>query len=50
MAEKKVPMKILRDYWKEAGNEGRVRAGTVVEVTAEDAIDLIEKGSAERVK
>ena len=44
---------VLRDYWaepEEDGAEVRVRAGTMVEVTADEALDGIEAGTLSRVK
>lgn len=42
------PYRILRDYWDEAG--ARQRAGTIVEMTAEEAMDGVESGALARVK
>ena len=43
-----VPCTILRDYWDKNGV--RHRKGEGVEVTAEQAMDGMEKGTLERVK
>lgn len=48
MAEKKIKMVVLRDFWPEA--DVRVRAGTEIEVEVEAAMDGIEKGLLARVK
>lgn len=48
MAEKKVTCKILRDFWPK--DDDRVRAGTIVEMSVDDAMDGMEKGLVERVK
>ena len=39
---------IMRDRWDE--NAVRIAAGTVVEVSVDDAMDGIENGTLERVK
>lgn len=39
---------LLRDYWNEDGD--RVRKGTIMDLSAEDAIDGIERGIWRRVK
>lgn len=41
---------VLRDYWTTEGDDGRVRAGEIVEVDAETAMDGIERGVLSRVK
>jgi hypothetical protein len=44
---------VLRDYWAEPEDDGaevRVRAGTMIEVSAEEALDGIESGTLSRVK
>lgn len=48
----KAPMlaRVLRDYWTADGDEGRVRAGSVREVTAEEMIAGLEAGVLERVR
>jgi hypothetical protein len=51
MAEKKdklVQCEVLRDYWTEEGE--RVRKGTGVEVTAEEAMTGLENNTLKRVK
>ena len=48
MAEKTVTCRILRDFWKTA--DDRVFAGTIVELSADAAMDGLEKGLVERVK
>lgn len=44
----KILMTVLRDYWP--ADDERVRAGTPVECTAEEAMDGMEKGLLARVK
>ena len=39
---------VLRDYWTAADEAGRVRAGTVVEVTKDDLIIGLERGTLKR--
>lgn len=46
--EKTVTCRILRDFWKAA--DERVVAGTIVELSADAAMDGLEKGLIERVK
>jgi hypothetical protein len=50
----KVMVRVLRDYWTdELDTEGmnkRVRAGTLLEVDAMTALDMVETGSVERVR
>ena len=45
---------VLRDYWLDpdelTGDEVRVRAGTTVEVTPEEAMDGLERNTLARVK
>lgn len=41
---------VLRDFWPTDKQEDRVRAGTIVEVTAEAMIDGMEKGLLARAK
>lgn len=41
-------MRVLRDYWDEAGE--RIAAGSLVEASAEVAMDGVEAGSLSRVK
>ena len=48
MSEKKIKMTVLRDFWPEA--DVRVRAGTVVEMDVDAAMDGMEKGLLARVK
>lgn len=48
-----VLVSILRDYWgdpKPDGTENRVAAGTMLEVSKDECMDLLEKGMAARVK
>jgi hypothetical protein len=47
-AGKTIPLRINRDFWDEAGE--RHRKGTIVEMTAEEALDGIESGALSRVK
>ncbi len=47
----KVACMVLRDFWRDEDEKGgRVFAGTVVEVTPEEAMDGIEAGTLARVK
>lgn len=48
MAEKTIKCLVLRDYWNDDGE--RVRAGTVVDLSADAAIDGVESGALSRVK
>lgn len=51
--EKLIDVEVLRDFWGEPNDDGsdnRQRAGTVLSVSAEHAIELIEQGMAKRVK
>jgi len=51
--EKLIKVRVLRDYWVAATEdnlEGRVRAGTIVDVPVEAAMDGVEGGMLERVK
>ena len=41
---------VMRDFWPTENEEDRVRAGTMIEVTAEEALDGIEIGTLSRVK
>lgn len=45
-----VRMVILRDIWPTDNEDDRMRAGTVVDVSPEDAMDGLEKGTMARVK
>jgi hypothetical protein len=47
-AEKKIPVRINRDFWDEAGE--RHRKGQIVEVSVEAALDGAESGALSRVK
>lgn len=47
-ADRLVAVRILRDFWDEAGE--RHRKGEIMEVTAEEAMDGIEAGALSRVK
>jgi hypothetical protein len=46
--EKTIKVRVLRDFWPKE-NE-RVRKGTEVDVSVEEALDGIESGAFERVK
>lgn len=47
----KVACTVLRDFWTADDEKGgRVSAGTVIEVTPEEAMDGIEAGTLSRVK
>lgn len=48
MADKLIKCTILRDTWDEKG--ARHKAGTVVELPAEAAMDGVEAGTLARVK
>lgn len=48
MADKLIKCEILRDTWDEDGN--RHKAGKIVEISAEAAMDGIEVGALARVK
>lgn len=48
MAEKLIKVVILRDFWDKEGE--RHRAGTVVEVPVDYALDGIESGALSRFK
>ena len=39
---------VLRDYWTEADEAGRVRAGTVIDVSKDDLIAGMERGVLQR--
>lgn len=41
---------VVRDFWPTENDEDRVRAGTMIEVTAEEALDGIEAGTLARVR
>ena len=41
---------VLRDFWPTEKDEDRVRAGVMIEVSAEEALDGIESGLLARVK
>lgn len=41
---------VMRDFWPTDNEEDRVRAGTMIEVTAEKALDGIEAGTLARVR
>lgn len=44
MAEDKIVVEIVRDYW--TGADERVRAGELVEVRTQTALELVEAGIA----
>ena len=46
--KKKLPFRIKRDRWDEDGV--RHKAGKIVELSAEDALEALEAGHIERVK
>ena len=49
MADKKtIPFRFKRDRWDDKGE--RHRAGKIVELSAEDALEALEAGHIERVK
>lgn len=48
MSDKKFEYEVQRDVWTSQGD--RIRAGTIAELTAEEAQDGIESGSLKRVK
>ena len=39
---------VLRDYWTSGDDEGRVRAGTIVDVTKDELITGMERGILRR--
>lgn len=41
---------VLRDFWPTENDEDRVRAGTMIEVSAEDALDGVERSTLARFK
>ena len=43
-----VQAKVLRDYWTASDEAGRVRAGTVIEVTKDELIVGLERGILQR--
>lgn len=43
------PFRVARDYWPEDGG-ARVRKGTIVEMTADEALDGLETGALARVR
>lgn len=45
---KTLEFRIMRDFWDEDGE--RHRAGGIVEMTAEEALEPLECGAVERVK
>lgn len=48
---KLIECRVIRDFWtKDDENGGRVKAGTILELSPEDAIDGIESGNLARVK
>ena len=50
--DKLIEVVVLRDFWgepNEDGTDNRCAAGTILEVTVDDAFKLIESGSVERV-
>ena len=48
---KLIECRVVRDYWtKDDEDGGRVKAGTILELSPEDAIDGIESGNLARVK
>lgn len=46
--QKKIPCKVLRDFWPKENQ--RIRKGAIVEVDPEAAMTGMEKGVLERVK
>ena len=45
-----VKARVLRDFWRDDTQEGRVRAGSIIDVSKDDLIDGMEKGLLERAK
>lgn len=45
-----VRMVVLRDFWPTDNDEDRVRAGAIVDVTPDEAMDALEIGTMERFK
>ena len=48
MTEKLIKVRIMRDFWDKDGE--RHRAGAVVEIPVEAALDGVESGALSRVK
>jgi hypothetical protein len=46
--EPRVQAVVLRDFWVAADEAGRVRAGTVIEVTKDELITGLERGIMKR--
>lgn len=44
LAEPKVEAVVLRDFWTAPDEAGRVRAGSIIEVTKDELIAGLEKG------
>lgn len=48
---KLIECRVIRDFWtKDDEDGGRIKAGTILELSPEDAIDGIESGNLARVK
>lgn len=45
-----VKAEVLRDYWVAADEAGRIRAGSIVEVSKDDLISGLEKGLLRRAE
>lgn len=49
-AEGMVRVVVLRDYWPTANDLDRVRQGSLIEVTPDEAMDGIEAGTMKRFR
>jgi len=49
-AAETVKAEVLRDYWVAADEAGRIRAGSIVEVSKDDLIAGLEKGLLRRAE
>lgn len=48
--DSKLQFVVRRDFWPTDRQEDRVRKGTIVEMTAEEALDGIASGAIERLR
>lgn len=47
--ERTLPFEVMRDYWPTDRQEDRVRKGTIVEMTAAEALDAVSSGALRKV-